>query len=187
MCNEKIHDLEQNELVGQRAVLTAFRPEHIKRYHRWMQNPTLKKDTGSEDLKTDTIEDIADYQRQIVNDENNKTFIILDTASREMVGDINLFISECDGTRAAEINVMIAEVSARRKGYAREAVKLAMEHLHKTHFIDRFVARISDMNFASTCLFRDRLGFLFESHSQIFSESTWYYDIKREDGALAPD
>jgi hypothetical protein len=52
----------------------------------------------------------------------------LDEVSR-MIGDVNLFLlcsDESASLPAAEIDVMIAEKNARRKGYGREAVGMML-------------------------------------------------------------
>lgn len=63
-------------------------------------------------------------------DEGSLVAIICAFVSRQlwagMVGDVNLFLHDDDGLRCAEVMVMIAEPSGRRKGFAKEAVLLLM-------------------------------------------------------------
>jgi len=45
-----------------------------------------------------------------------------------MVGDVNLFWNDHDDANTAEIEVMVAERSCRRKGVASEALQLFMAY-----------------------------------------------------------
>ncbi len=45
-----------------------------------------------------------------------------------MAGDVNLFFNDEDDTTNCEIEIMIAEPTYRRKGFAREALRLMMAY-----------------------------------------------------------
>lgn len=99
-----------------------------------------------------------------------------------MIGDSNLFFlgqEEGMGT-VAEVMVMIAEPSYRRRGYAREAVLALMAYAARvplsscTHElrrpVDAFVAKISSANEASQTLFTQRLGYTVYKQVPAFDE-----------------
>ena len=107
-------------IVGQNCVLVPYRPEHVERYHAWMQAPELLQATGSEPL---SLQEEYDMQQSWRDDDAKCTFIVLardhlddkqtelldetsnnttlrlkedfiQTSVDAMVGDVNLFLSE---------------------------------------------------------------------------------------------
>jgi len=108
-----------------------------------------------------------------------------------MVGDVNAFFSEIiadpindddegqpTGEFSAELEVMIAERSHRRKGLAREALLLLVYFILKRVQlpIREFVAKISDGNDASMRLFTMKLGFKTRRRLEIFSQTELVLD-----------
>ena len=75
--------------------------------------------------------------------------------SQEIIGDIDMFF-QAEGQ--AEINLMIVDPNNRRKGYASEALTLAMEYAIQKFEIKVFVAKIDQKNGASIRLF-EKMGF----------------------------
>jgi RimJ/RimL family protein N-acetyltransferase len=206
------------------VVLVPYRPEHVERYHAWMQNEDLRVATASEPLTWD--EEVA-MQQSWKEDPYKCTFIILlvptsDVESKcddddgfvthhvsDMVGDVNLFLSPLEededdeetnvkgdarhedsslGNDAsqstvswqAEVDVMIAEPTARRQGVGAEAVILAMLYgasLSQRHpsnateipHISRYFAKIHTSNTASLSLFQS-LGFTQCAFAECFQE-----------------
>jgi len=110
-------------IVGYRVVLVPYRPQHVAKYHEWMQQPYLLEATASEPL---SMEQEYEMQESWRHDRNKCTFIVLekslvvelsstpengeDSSSSShlrsvsddfidknlhaMVGDVNLFLSE---------------------------------------------------------------------------------------------
>ncbi|KIJ66750.1 hypothetical protein HYDPIDRAFT_85456 [Hydnomerulius pinastri MD-312] len=119
-------------LRGQKVVLVPSRPEHVEKYHQWMCDPKLLKDTGTDPL---TLDEVRDMEKGWREDEDKLTFIILangkgDISSLPMVGDVNLFLKGLPGDEdfEAEVGVMIAEQSYQRKGFAIEALRLMLTY-----------------------------------------------------------
>jgi len=54
--------------------------------------------------------------------------VLLNTSVGSMVGDVNLFLSEVDGCRSAEIEIMIAQQSSHGKGLGLEATLAMMSY-----------------------------------------------------------
>ena len=104
-------------IIGQHCLLVPYRPEHVERYHTWMQDPDLLQATGSEPL---SLQEEYEMQASWRSDDAKCTFIVLarnllDEKSKAeltsgsgdllrddfirrtlcaMVGDVNLFLSE---------------------------------------------------------------------------------------------
>jgi len=124
------------KIVGNNVILVPYREIHVAKYHQWMTSEELQKLTASEPL---SLEEEYQMQKSWIEDEDKCTFIVLDketylhTGSEEesMVGDTNLFIetgNEEEEDKVAEIDIMIAESSMRRKQRGREATVLMLKY-----------------------------------------------------------
>ena len=99
------------------------------------------------------------------------------------IGDVNLFLQPSDqneGKNEAEVNVMIGEAEARRKGLAKEALLLAFRYAIEYHNVTTLIARIDDSNAASINLFANKLQWPIESHSDAFKETTFKVHVSPE-------
>ncbi|XP_047028385.1 alpha/beta-tubulin-N-acetyltransferase 9 [Helicoverpa zea] len=163
------------KIVGKNLVLVPYREYHVPRYHEWMQSVELQKLTASEPL---TLEEEYEMQRSWREDEDKCTFIILDKDIYEksnddtdaMIGDTNIFITDNE-LAAGEIEIMIAEESARGKKFGWEAVILMFLYGIKHINIKLFEAKISLTNTISIKMF-NKLGFQEKSVSEVFQEVT---------------
>ena len=91
------------------------------------------------------------------------------------MGDVNLFLNDCDDTSKAEIEIMIAVPEVRRKGFGKEwlvgtafgtlqltlgySTLLMMRYASENLGITTFQAKISISNSASIHLFQNVLQF----------------------------
>ncbi len=85
------------------------------------------------------------------------------------VGDVNLFLNDPDDATTAEIEVMVAVQSARRRGCAYEALTLLQTWAAGALGLRCFRAKVGQANTASLALFK-RLGYELVSSSAVFSE-----------------
>jgi RimJ/RimL family protein N-acetyltransferase len=158
---------EKTVLRGVLVTLVPYKAEHVLAYHEWMKDPFLQETTASEPL---TLK--QEYEMQISwHEDPFKCTFILNDITGKMVGDVNLFLNHLGDPLCAEIEVMIAEPSSRRKGMGAEAVRLMMDYGKQYLNLQTFVAKISYGNFASLNLFQ-RLGFVIVGQSEIFKEYT---------------
>ena len=166
-------------LVGTSCALVPYRKEHVLTYHGWMQDDALREATASEPL---SLDEEYEMQASWAHDEKKCTFIIVlrksdaSTAGpasvASMVGDVNLYFNDHDDANAAEIEIMIADVSARRKGLASEALRLMQGYAMENLDVSRFIAKIGFENEKSRRLF-EGLGFAERSSSEVFRETTF--------------
>jgi RimJ/RimL family protein N-acetyltransferase len=82
-----------------------------------------------------------------------------------MVGDVNIFLHDEADRGNAEIEVMIAEPTSRRKGYGKEALLMMLRYGIQQLSVTRFFAKISATNESSIALFK-RYSFL-TSHTSL--------------------
>lgn len=122
-------------------------------------------------------------------DSHKCTFIVLDRAKYEslpesltnqqreleaMVGDVNFYLLDSEeGSAVAEIEIMIAEIAARGRGFGKEASLVMMKFGHEMVQIARFEAKIKMCNLKSQRLFTGYFGFAECSRSTAFEEITF--------------
>lgn len=168
---------ENTKLIGNKVVLVPYKKSHVEKYHKWMQSEELLEKTASERL---SLDEEYEMQHNWWKDDDKCTFIVLckqihsnntDTIT-SMVGDVNLFLNNCDDKSEAELEVMIAETDVRRNGYGKESVKLMMYYGFKYLSIKKYVVKIGADNQNSINMFL-KLGFQEQSFSKVFQEGTY--------------
>ncbi|XP_033631022.1 N-acetyltransferase 9-like protein [Asterias rubens] len=179
--------INENVLIeGSRVVFVPYKEHHVFRYNDWMQSEVLQQLTASEPL---TLAEEYEMQKSWHLDEKKCTFILLEKDKWQtpecpetdcMCGDVNLYcIDSDDDVHTAEIEIMIADMSCRRKGIGQEALLLMMQFGVTKLQMCRFVAKIGLQNEPSLALFK-RLGFQEESVSEVFQEMTLHLDITED-------
>ncbi|TPX57798.1 hypothetical protein PhCBS80983_g03576 [Powellomyces hirtus] len=133
--------------------------------------------TASEPL---SLEEEYAMQATWAVDETKCTFIVLDSDTRinrvgrsaafgGMIGDVNLYSTS---RTTSEIEIMIAEESARGQRHGLTALLLMMHYATTQLGTTEFFAKVSDKNEASLALFRRTLGFVVAERSEFFKETT---------------
>ncbi|CAB3402720.1 unnamed protein product [Caenorhabditis bovis] len=143
---------EHEKILSEKIILVPYETTHVLKYHQWMEDEEIRRLTGSERL---TLEEEYEMQRSWRNDEDKLTFIILskicfektEDETESMIGDVNLFINSEE--KSAEVEIMIAEKSARGKGIAHEAVSLIISYAIQKLGIRKYFVKITDDNAAS--------------------------------------
>jgi RimJ/RimL family protein N-acetyltransferase len=182
-------------LVGPKTTLLPYRPEHVEKYHDWMKDEELLQATDSEPLSLD--EEIV-MQKSWRDDPMKCTFIVhaseacqLDDSEVSvtenigaMVGDVNLFLSdiepdedEHDNTGnddekpliQAEIDIMIAEMTYKRRGLGKSATCAMLLYGANELKVYRFFCKINEDNIASVKLF-EGLGFVQCNYAACFKQ-----------------
>ena len=175
--------LKHRQIWAKSVILVPYSRHHVPKYNQWMQNEELQYLTGSEPL---TLEEEFKMYQSWMYDTSKCTFICLnrtiyeslehlDLEQREivaMIGDVNFYILDV-GEEVAEIEIMIAEASARGQGFGREAALVMMKFGHEMANITKFVAKIKMRNEISQKLFVDYFGFQERSRSSVFEEITF--------------
>ncbi|KAM3958247.1 microtubule-associated Nat9 [Aphomia sociella] len=168
------------KIIGINTILVPYREHHVPKYHMWMKSEELQRLTASEPL---SLKQEYEMQKSWLEDEDKCTFIILhkDTRNDEiesMIGDTNIFITDKENC-IGEIEIMIAEPSARGKKLGWEAVILMLIYGIKYIKLKTFEAKISVTNVISIKMF-EKLGFSEISKSDIFQEVTLEKEVSQE-------
>ncbi|TGO49741.1 hypothetical protein BCON_0201g00090 [Botryotinia convoluta] len=135
---------EHTAVSTNKILLVPYEESHVITYHEWMKDEEIQQATASEPL---SLQEEYDMQRSWRTDHDKLTFIIclpeernalseirkgVSDAPAKMIGDVNLFISEAEEDEEGcigEIEIMIAERSARGKGLGISAVVAFLEYL----------------------------------------------------------
>ncbi|XP_013167097.1 PREDICTED: N-acetyltransferase 9 isoform X2 [Papilio xuthus] len=144
------------KILGKNTILVPYREHHVPKYHTWMRSEELQKLTASEPL---TLEEEYKMQKTWQEDDDNS-----------MIGDTNIFVIDNDNM-VGEIEIMIAEETARGSKKGWEAVILMLLYGIKFIKIKTFEAKISIENIISINMFQ-KLNFKEKSRSEIFQEVT---------------
>ncbi|CAK7220552.1 hypothetical protein SCUCBS95973_004197 [Sporothrix curviconia] len=187
------------------VLLVPYDRRHVPTYHAWMEDEAVRAATASERL---TLEEEYENQESWRASGDKLTFIVcrakqggtnseivlagVDDAPSQMVGDINFFLTpfeEEDGTKrgfSGEIDVMIAGLADRGKGYGRAAVTAFLHYIlqqqreailaeassassFKSTALHQLVVKIQATNAASIGLFKS-LGFVQNGCVNYFGE-----------------
>uniref|UniRef100_A0A7S1B5Y4 N-acetyltransferase domain-containing protein n=1 Tax=Corethron hystrix TaxID=216773 RepID=A0A7S1B5Y4_9STRA len=159
-------------------------------------DPSLLEATASEPL---SLEDEYSMQKSWRDDAFKCTFLIrarkndgYDCNGRygDLVGDVNLFLNATlpeeylsgnkQDNATAEVSVMVAVPSARRRGVACEAVQIFLDWAANHLSIETFVVRIGKSNTASLALFEEKLGFRRVCECRVFKEVTSVLEYKTD-------
>lgn len=96
-------------LQCQKVTLVPYKPVHIEKYHKWMQNnPELLELTASEPL---SMEEEISMQESWHQDENKCTFIVLASCSLNMIDHHHHHDNNNDNNRQTKV---------KKKGFMRE-------------------------------------------------------------------
>lgn len=169
-------------MAGSRTVLVPYTRAHVEVYHSWMKDAELRRLTCSERLSFE--EEVAN-QVSWREDPKKLTFIILDSDTGKMCGDVNLYINGGGDEEAiedieAEIEVMIAHKHYRRHGMAKDAVLLMINYVDSDISklgIRKFVAKILQDNTPSIKLFQ-KIGFKHIRDLKVFDEVHYGLDVR---------
>ncbi|XP_054745833.1 alpha/beta-tubulin-N-acetyltransferase 9 [Anastrepha obliqua] len=175
---------ENTKILGKKVILIPYCAAHVHKYHEWMKSQELQELTASEPL---TLEEEYVMQRSWREDEDKCTFLILCRETYErtnneidsLVGDTNLFLRLCDDgeennecrLKMAEAEIMIAEPSARGRGYGWEAMLLLLKYAVQNLHIKQYEVKIGIKNEISLQMF-NKMHFKEVSRSVVFDEVT---------------
>ncbi|CAK7204068.1 hypothetical protein SEUCBS139899_006819 [Sporothrix eucalyptigena] len=181
------------------VLLVPYDRHHVPTYHAWMEDEAVRAATASERL---TLDEEYENQESWRASNDKLTFIVcrardgdrkgdvvagVDDAPDRMVGDINFFLTpyeEDDGTESGfsgEVDVMIAGLGDRGKGYGRSSVTAFLHYILQRQRdailteragsfpLRQLVVKIQATNAASIGLFRS-FGFVQKGDVNYFGE-----------------
>ncbi|CAF2718946.1 unnamed protein product [Rotaria sp. Silwood2] len=180
-----MHINSNTVLVGQTILLVPYKKHHVKKYHTWMENEEILELTASSPL---SIDEEYEMQQTWLDDKDKCTFIVLskeifDRTHDEiesMIGDVNLSINNPNDIHCGEVGIMIAEVTARHKGYGIETLNIFIRYAIETLNITRFIVSIGLKNLPSINLFTKKFHFLTIQTTDVFQEITMERQVDNE-------
>ncbi|ETN63213.1 embryo brain specific protein [Anopheles darlingi] len=182
---------EQLQINGANVILVPYESKHVAKYHEWMKNVELQELTASEPL---SLEEEYQMQKSWREDEDKCTFLVLDRQEFErtgdeiaaLIGDTNIFLQlpPSDGTNGnalvvGEIEIMIAEPTARGKRCGWEATLLMLRFGVEYLRVAKFLAITKDTNQPAMRMF-ERMQFNETVRSAVFHEVTFERSVDQK-------
>ncbi|KAI3649658.1 hypothetical protein MP228_005290 [Amoeboaphelidium protococcarum] len=108
-----------------------------------------------------------------------------------MIGDVNIFLhkerrdegSSADNAnqqdQVGEIEIMIAESAARKRGIGRLCVQMMLLYAWRNLQVKRVMAKVGENNLGSLALFRN-LGFTQSAYTKVFEEYTFELSLTED-------
>ena len=160
---------------GEQIDLLVKNIEHIKIYHKWVNNPIVRTYFGVELPKT--LEVMKKEWFPDVRDEKNIWFEIWNKEDQIPIGLIGFF-QIYNIHRRAEIGIIIGEPEYWGKGIGTEAVNMMIDYGFNTLNYRKILAGVNTPNTRSLGMFK-KLGFIEEGHQKDmdFFDGKWT-DIK---------
>lgn len=139
-------------LQGEQVRLRAVEPEDVELMYRWENDPTVWHVSGTlAPFSRHALESFATNQR-FDPLSNGQQRLIIESHTEEPLGVLDLF--EIDPLhRRAGVGILIQGAENRQKGYAKEALLLAVEYARNTLALEQLWCNIESSNEASRRLF----------------------------------
>lgn len=160
-------------LYGRRLELRPLRPEDVdEAYVRWLNDPEIARYTEARHTHH-TLESVRDYVTEFNTRKNNHLFAIFELDGGRHVGNIKIGpINHLH--RCASVGLIIGEKSCWGRGYATEAIGLAVQYAFTALNLHKLTAGIVRGNEASLRAF-EKNGFRMEGvrRKQNYCEGDW--------------
>jgi len=161
-------------LEGKKIKLRALEPTDVDLLYKWENNTSIWTVSNTMvPFSKESIEQFISYERDIYSDKQLRLVICL-KENEKAIGCIDLFDFDMRHRRTG-IGILIAEESARQKGYAKDALTVLIKYAFDTLFVHQLYCNIPDDNQPSIELFKKH-GFV-----EIGVKKDW---IKTKDGWL---
>lgn len=148
--------------------LIPYEDVHVLMYHQWLQDAHIQEMTATDPV---SLDEEYKLQKEWACATDRFIKIIKAKETGRLVGDINVFFSKTDepNADAAEINIMIADLTDRNKGYASEALMLTMAYAAQKFNVGHFFVKVLAKNRQALAFFRKH-GFKDEGGVDAFGE-----------------
>ena len=147
-------------IQGKQINLSVKSIEHSKIYHKWVNNPIVRKYLSVEiplSLEEIKKEWFPDYK-----DDKNIWFEIWHKEDQIPIGMVGLFRTNYI-YRTAEIGIFIGETSYWGKGFGTEAVSMILDYAFNTLNFRKITVGVNETNIQSVKIFK-KIGFVEEGH-----------------------
>lgn len=146
--------------------LVEYGEDAVETYWGWLQDEEIREATKT-DGPPPSLDEVRGTRARWAGERGTRVWLLRERATGVLAGDVNVFSRE---NGEAELGVMVAERSCRRKGLAAAGLRLAMSRAREELGVVRFVAQVASGNEASLALFERRLGFRREAEVPEFGE-----------------
>ena len=140
-------------LIDEKVCLEPLSERHVgAHYLSWVNNPATMAFTSSGD-RSWSVKDLKEYLSRM-GTEGQTPFAIIDRATGRHVGNVKLGIPGSIRPGWIDIGIVIGELSARNKGIATRAYRLALDYAFRSLHVDGVFSGVFLENEASLRLHR---------------------------------
>lgn len=132
-------------LIGENIILREYRQEDLSALRAWVNDTETTKYLAGAYRRPQTWEQTEEWlERRLNGDAGGEGYVISDRETGKYLGQIDLMMID-PIARKAEMAIVLMK-SARKKGYARESIRLLLNYAFNTMNLNRVWLKCAEAN-----------------------------------------
>ncbi len=132
-------------LIGENVILREYRQEDLSALRAWVNDTETTRYLAGAYRRPQTWEQTEEWlERRLSGDAGGEGYVISDKETGKYLGQIDLMMID-PIARKAEMAIVLMK-SARKKGYARESIRLLLNYAFNTMNLNRVWLKCAEAN-----------------------------------------